>query len=98
LQSAVCSATGPSLLATVHHTTDVLAAHKCAILPAQQNESFHITTHKISHTLKAASTISVLNLKYFPCGAQSKNFTFTKLASQQHMTYIENLDYKLLVQ
>jgi len=82
----------------VHHTTDVLAARKCATLPAQQNEGFDITAHKISHTLKAALTISVLNLKYFACGAQSKNLKFTKLASQQHMTYIENFDYKLLVQ
>jgi len=49
-----------------------------------KNEGFDITAHKISHTLKAALTISVLNLKYFACGAQSKNFTFTKLASQEH--------------
>lgn len=83
---------GPSLLATVHHTTDVLAAHKCATLPAQQNEGFDITAHEIGHTLKAALTISVLNLKYFACGAQSKNFTFTKLVSQRHMIYIENFD------
>jgi len=48
----------------VHHTTDVLAARKYATLPAQQNEGFDITAHKISHTLKAALTISVLNLKY----------------------------------
>lgn len=83
---------GPSLLATVHHMTDALAAHKCATLPAQQNEGFDITAHKISHTLKAALTISVLNLKYFACGAQSTNFTFTNLANQQNMTYIENFD------
>jgi len=84
LQSAACSAMGPSLLATVHHMTDVLAAHKCATLPAQQNEDFDVAAHKISHTLKAALKISALNLKYFACGAQSKNFTFTELDSQQH--------------
>jgi hypothetical protein len=84
LQSAVCSAMGPSLLAMVHHTTDVLAVHKCATLPTQQNEGFDITAHEISHTLKAALTISVLNPKYFACDAQSKNFTFTKLANQEH--------------
>lgn len=89
---------GPSLLATVHRTTDVLAAHKCATLPAQQNKDSETTAHKNSHTLKAALTISVLNLKYFACGDQSKNFTFTKPASQQHMTYMENCKQKLLVE
>jgi len=53
---------GPFLLAMVHHMTDVLAAHKCATLPAQQNEDFDTAAHKISHTLKAALTISVLNI------------------------------------
>jgi hypothetical protein len=67
---------GPFLLATVHHMTDVLAAHKCATLPAQQNEDFVTTAHEISHKLQAALTISVLNLKYFACGAQSKKFIF----------------------
>jgi len=72
LQSVVCSAMGPSLLAMVHHTTDVLAAHKCATLPAQQKEGFDITPHKISHTLKAALTISALNLKYLPAVPSQK--------------------------
>jgi len=48
LQSVVYIAMGPSLLATVHHMTDVLAAHKCATLPAQQNEDFDVAAHRLA--------------------------------------------------
>jgi hypothetical protein len=52
LQSGVYSAMGPSLLAMVHHMTDVLAAHQCAALPVQQNIDSHNTEHAVKLCVK----------------------------------------------
>lgn len=73
LRNVVCSAMGPSLLATVHHMTDVLAVHKCATLPEQQNKDFGTTARQIRHTLKVALTTSVLNSKILPVVPSQKS-------------------------
>lgn len=52
LQSGACSAVGPSLLAMVHHMTDVLAAHQCAVLPVQQNMEYDNTAHAVKLCVK----------------------------------------------
>ena len=91
LQNAACSAVGPSLLATVHHRTGVLAAHKCAALPAQQNSDLGSRAHEVSCELNDALTISVPSVKYVVCGAQVKRVRIYKTCySQQHMAYVGN--------
>jgi hypothetical protein len=52
LQNGVCSAVEPSLLAMVHHMTDVSAAHKCAALPVQENMEFDNAPHAVKLSVK----------------------------------------------